>query len=214
MKGRVSKVNIAALQTISANTILASPMKVADLVKGAKERGYSAVALTDVNVTFGLADFYQEALKAGIKPLLGLQGRFKGIELEEAEYDLVFLAQSQNGYQSLMRLSSFLNIASGDLTGPAPSLADLPELSDLTVIVPAGPTSELRQLNQLGNSGEDYVKKLLDFLPKGLSLYLGVYPAESAAAYDAYFKKLAESIGLPITVVEDVRYLNPGDQFL
>ena len=57
MKGRASKVNIATLQTISANTILASPMKAADLVKGAKERGYSAVALTDINVTFGLADF-------------------------------------------------------------------------------------------------------------------------------------------------------------
>ena len=160
--------NIAALQTISANTILASPMKTADLVQGAKERGYSAVALTDINVTFGLADFYQEAVKSGIKPLLGLQGRFKGVELEEAEYDLVFLAQSQKGYQSLMRLSSFLNIASGDLAGPAPSLADLPELSDLTVIVPAGLTSELCQLNKLRNSGEEYVKKLQAFLPKGL----------------------------------------------
>lgn len=206
--------NIAALQTISTNTILASPMKTADLVKGAKERGYSAVALTDINVTFGLADFYQEAVKAGIKPLLGLQGRFKGIELEEAEYDLVFLAQSQKGYQSLMRLSSFLNIASGDLAGSSPSLADLPELSDLTVIVPAGPTSELRQLNKLRSSGEEYVKKLQSFLPKGLPLYLGVYPAESAAAYDAYVKKLAEISVLPVTVVEDVRYLDPGDQFL
>ena len=155
--------NIAALQTISANTILASPMKTADLVQGAKERGYSAVALTDINVTFGLADFYQEAVKAGIKPLLGLQGRFKGIELEEAEYDLVFSAQSQKGYKSLMRLSSFLNIASGDLAGPAPSLADLPELSDLTVIVPAGLTSELRQLNKLRNSGEEYVKNAPGF---------------------------------------------------
>lgn len=49
--------NIAALQTISGQYHSGQPMKTADLVQGAKERGYSAVALTDINVTFGLADF-------------------------------------------------------------------------------------------------------------------------------------------------------------
>lgn len=90
--------------------------------------------------------------------------------MEEAEYDLVFLAQSQR-LPVLDAPIQLLNIASGDLAGPAPSLSDLPELSDLTVIVPAGLTSELLQLNKLRNSGEEYVKKLQAFLPKGLPAY-------------------------------------------
>ncbi len=67
-------VNAAVLQAISANTILASPLKVKDLVLGAKERGYGAVALTDVNVTFGLADFYLTAKKLASSPYWASRG--------------------------------------------------------------------------------------------------------------------------------------------
>ncbi|WP_201330018.1 DNA polymerase III subunit alpha, partial [Lactobacillus nasalidis] len=45
-------------------------------------------------------------------------------------------------------------------------------------------------------------------------LYLGVYPAEAAREYDGFVSALAKQAALPLAAVEDVRYLNPGDQFL
>lgn len=209
-------VKAAVLQAISANTILASPLKVKDLVLGAKERGYGAVALTDVNVTFGLADFYLTAKKEGIKPLLGIQGRYLGSG--DQAFDLIFLAKSQRGYQSLMRLSSCLNLASGDLKGEnLPSLISLPkDLPDLTAIVPAGPTSELRYLYDMGQEsvGQTFLTALTQQAKtSGWDLCLGLYPAESAAFYNQFVQKLAKEYSLKTVITEDVRYLNPEDQF-
>ena len=89
---------IAALETMSANTILSSPVKPRDLVQAAKKRGYEAVALTDVDFSFGLPEFYQAAKEAGIKPILGLSARLSGLVDDQRRYDLVFLAKNQAGY--------------------------------------------------------------------------------------------------------------------
>ena len=49
---------VATLQNLSSFTLLDSPTKVPDLIETAKKRGYQAVGLADVNVTYGLVNFY------------------------------------------------------------------------------------------------------------------------------------------------------------
>ena len=61
------------LQVKSSFSLLRSPIRINQLVTTAKERGYSAIALTDKNVLYGAIDFYNAAKKAGIKPVIGLQ---------------------------------------------------------------------------------------------------------------------------------------------
>ena len=56
------------LQVKSSFSLLRSPIRINELVTTAKERGYSAIALTDKNVLYGAIDFYNAAKKAGIKP--------------------------------------------------------------------------------------------------------------------------------------------------
>jgi DNA polymerase III, alpha subunit len=60
------------LQVISCYSLLQSPLKISDLVKKASEMGYQALALTDINVMYGVLDFYKACQKYHIKPLLGL----------------------------------------------------------------------------------------------------------------------------------------------
>ena len=88
----VTIMQIAALQNLSSFTLLDSPTKVADLVKTAKEKGYSAVGLADINVTYGLVNFYEIAKKEGIKPLLGMQIRLNGLIDSTQKYDLLVFA--------------------------------------------------------------------------------------------------------------------------
>ena len=61
------------LEVISTNTLMKSTLTVEDLVIHAKKRGYEALALTDENVLFGAVEFYELALKHGIKPIIGLK---------------------------------------------------------------------------------------------------------------------------------------------
>ncbi len=80
----------------------------------AAEMGMPALGLTDHGNLFGMVEFYQEAKKAGIKPLLGCEfyvapgSRFDkdAHGISEAAYHLVVLAKNHAGYKNLLKLAS------------------------------------------------------------------------------------------------------------
>src|SRR5271168_3506003 len=84
------------------------------LVSRAKELGMSALALTDHGNLHGALDFYQQAKKAGLNPILGYEAyiapdsRFKkdAGALKEASYHLTLLARNRTGFRNLIKLAS------------------------------------------------------------------------------------------------------------
>lgn len=65
MEGELN-MKYAALQNLSSFTLLDSPIKIKDLLTTAKELGYEAVGLTDINVTYGLVNFLKWPKKLGL----------------------------------------------------------------------------------------------------------------------------------------------------
>jgi len=84
------------------------------LINKAVELKMPAVAVTDHGNVFSALDFYQKALKAGIKPILGCEiyvapgSRFDKTapagQNEEASYHLILLARNRQGYKNLVKL--------------------------------------------------------------------------------------------------------------
>lgn len=205
---------LAALQNLSSFTLLDSPTKIVDLLKTAKEKGYQAVGLTDVNVTYGLVNFYELAKRAGIKPLLGMQVRLNGLIDSTQKYDLIVFAKSNAGYHNLLRLSSAINLLTDN--GQNDKILTLTELTkyldDLLVIVPANTRSELLNLFETNQQlGSDYIRDLKKLTSE---LYLGVYASNSSESYVDYVHALAKQFELPLVATEDCEYLRPRDQFL
>lgn len=99
------------LHTYSSYSLLNSTAKITDLVWRAKEKGFSALALTDYNVMYGTIAFYKECIKAKIKPIIGLTVEVQGCLNEERSYPLVLLAKNQNGYGNLLKISSAKQIS-------------------------------------------------------------------------------------------------------
>lgn len=210
----VTIMQIAALQNLSSFTLLDSPTKVADLIKTAKEKGYSAVGLADINVTYGLVNFYEIAKKEEIKPLLGMQIRLNGLIDSTQKYDLLVFAKTNAGYHNLLRLSSAINLLTEN--GQNDKILTLKELTkyleDLLVIIPANTRSELVYLFETNQQlGSDYLRDLKKIVP---DFYLGVYAAKNAQDYLDYVRSLSKQFDLPLVAVEDSEYLRPRDQFL
>lgn len=89
-------------------SVLDGASNIKKLVAHVKDLGQTAVAITDHGAMFGVLDFYNEATKAGIKPLIGMEGYFVP-DLSVKERDLnhiLLLAQDYNGYTNLMKLST------------------------------------------------------------------------------------------------------------
>ncbi|MEI6117739.1 MAG: PHP domain-containing protein [bacterium] len=73
----------------------------------------SAIAITDYNGMYGMVKFYQIAKDEGIKPIIGVEIGFVmdiNSHIQEQQIgNIVIIAKSKEGYQSLMELTSFAN---------------------------------------------------------------------------------------------------------
>ncbi|MHC4912772.1 MAG: PHP domain-containing protein, partial [Planctomycetota bacterium] len=73
------------------------------LVQTAKDYGYDAVALADVNSMYGVVDFSNAAKKANIKPIIG-------VEVLSDTQRAVLLAEDRTGYKNLCRITTAVNL--------------------------------------------------------------------------------------------------------
>ena len=95
-------------------SLLDGSSRISEVISQAKELGMPAVAITDHGCMYGVVEFYQQAVKQGVQPIIGCEVYVApGSRTEkkaggdgEAYYHLVLLAQNATGYQNLMALVS------------------------------------------------------------------------------------------------------------
>lgn len=203
---RVGSAVFGALQVISSFSLLQSTIKIPQLVNEAKKRGYTALALTDINVMYGAIDFYHECLAADIKPIIGLT-----LELGP-EDSLLLLAKNEQGYRNLMRISTrkMLALSKGDETF---KLDNKQELRDLAVIVPPQKSYVVAAVsNGRLASAKKYLERLSEVVGSAKNVFVGTDLEMEHALY-ATLNKLAENVQLATIAVEPVNYLNQNDFF-
>src|SRR5258708_147132 len=74
------------------------------LVTAVAAAGMPAVAVTDQSTLFAMVKFYREALKAGVKPLIGVDLLVREEGERQPPTRLTLLCQSQAGYRNLTHL--------------------------------------------------------------------------------------------------------------
>ena len=81
------------------------------LIGFGKKHNFKALAITDHGNIFGAVKFFQQAQKAGIKPILGIESYFtQDAQVKNADnkyYHLILLVQNEQGYKNLCKLISF-----------------------------------------------------------------------------------------------------------
>ena len=93
-------------------SLLDGACRIAPLVKRAAELKFPAMAMTDHGNLFGAVEFYESCMKAGIKPIIGVEAylapnsRFdkSGTGIRDTNSHVVLLAKDEAGYANLMRL--------------------------------------------------------------------------------------------------------------
>ena len=105
------------LHTHTAYSLLDGACRIEKLVEEAKKHNQSALAITDHGVMYGVVDFYKEAKKQGIKPIIGCEMYIAERTLYEKEYSydlkrfhVILLAKNNVGYQNLVKLVSISHV--------------------------------------------------------------------------------------------------------
>ncbi len=81
-------------------------VRIEELVESVAAENGSAVALTDQCNLFAVVKFYQAAIAAGIKPIIGVDVWIANEHDEHHPYRLLLLCQNETGYRNLMALVS------------------------------------------------------------------------------------------------------------
>src|SRR6266478_2995609 len=100
-------------------SLLDGSIRMKELMKKASEFKMPAVAMTDHGNLFGAIEFYQEAQRAGVKPIIGCEvyvapGSHKDrpASRRDAAYHFTLLAENETGYRNLVKL-----VTAGHLDG-------------------------------------------------------------------------------------------------
>ncbi len=96
-------------------SLLDGACRIDDLVHAAKRLQMPALAITDHGNMFGAVHFYKETIKAGLRPIIGMEAYIAPKSRHDksgskggsdASFHLILLSRNQAGYKNLMKLSS------------------------------------------------------------------------------------------------------------
>ncbi|MCY4073684.1 MAG: DNA polymerase III subunit alpha [Chloroflexi bacterium] len=94
-------------------SLLDGQSRIKDLVKRARQLEMPALGITDHGVMFGVMDFYNACVDAGIKPVVGMEAylatrsmRDRDPRLDRSPYHMLLLAKDMTGYQNLLKMAS------------------------------------------------------------------------------------------------------------
>jgi DNA polymerase-3 subunit alpha len=94
-------------------SLLDGACRINELINKAKELKMTSLAITDHGAMYGVVEFFKQAKKAGIKPILGFEAYIsprrmtdKEPQKDKGQYHLVLLAENYEGWKNIIKLCS------------------------------------------------------------------------------------------------------------
>ena len=208
--------SFAHLHTHSEFSLLDGLSRIPDLVARARELEHPAIAVTDHGNLYGAIQFYQEATKQGVKPIIGLEAymapgsRFDRNPAERSPYHLTLLATSATGYRNLVKLSTASHLE-GFYYRPRIDRGLLEQYSEGLIALSACPSGEV--MGALGEGRDDDALAAAawfkDVFPGRYYIELQEHGQEQFSRLNPGLVNLARRLDLPLVVTNDSHYTRP-----
>lgn len=190
------------------------------LFDAVKSKGQNSVAITDHGVMYGTVLFYKEALKHGIKPIIGCEvyvaprSRFQKEKILDGEYShLILLCENNEGYSNLIKLVS-LGFTEGFYSKPRVDEEILRKYSKGLIALSACLAGELpkRLVKNDIDGANKVIEKYIDIFGKdNYFLELQDHGIEEQKKINPLLISLAEKYGLGLVATNDVHYVEKQD---
>jgi len=196
-------------------SLVDSVVRVPELMDAAAAASMPAIALTDEHNLFAMVKFYREALKQGIKPLIGVDLAVAEPGERSTASRLTLLCMDDVGYRNLTRLVSRSYLEGQQRGAPLVDRSWITRDTTRGLIALSGGTAgDVGRSLASGRPGE--TERLLAFWLElfgpdryYLELTRVGRPDEEAAITATV--ALAELHGVPVVATNDVRFLTPSD---
>ncbi len=204
-------------------SLLDGTSKIGELLDRAKELGFTSLAITDHGVMYGAVEFYEEAQKRGIKPIIGCEvytapgSRHSRVYGVDSVYGhLVLLCKNYEGYKNLMTMVSLAH-TEGYYYKPRVDRELLSAYSDGIIALSGCLKGEVSAC-LISSDYEGAKRKALEYreiFGEG-NFYLEIqnHGIEEEDLVREGMKRLSRETGIPLIATNDIHYIKREDALL
>jgi len=188
-------------------------VRIDELVARAREAGMPAVAITDMSNMFATVKFYQEAERAGIKPIVGAELWVHATDDGPERSRMVLLCRNRDGFRSLSQLIT-RSYQEGQINGvPHVSRAWLEGSSASGLIALVGQYSDVGSLLSDGQLARAQARLAAwqEIFPSACYLEITRTGRAGEERYVDLALDLAGATDTPVVASNDVRFLAAED---
>ncbi len=203
-------------------SLLDGACRIKELIKRAKDLNMDSLAITDHGSMYGVVEFYKQAKKEGIKPILGFEAYVsprkmidKDPQKDKNQYHLVLLAENQEGWQNLIKLCS-IGFVDGYYYKPRIDHETLKQYNGGIIALSACLAGEV-QSYLLDNNYDEALKAALlykdIFGENNFYLEMQDHGMEEQKTVNKSLLKISKETGLKLVATNDVHYINKEDAY-
>jgi len=217
---RKKKANFVHLHVHTEYSLLDGANRIPELIKRVAELGMDSVAITDHGAMYGVVDFYKEAVRNNIKPILGCEvytakrtrfDRQPGIDSDYGH--LVLLAKDNEGYKNLIKIVS-IGFTEGFYYKPRIDTEVLRSYSKGLIALSACLSGDIPKaiLERDYDKARQKAIEFNEIFGEGnFYLELQVNGVEEQNFVNQNLVKLSKELGIPLVATNDAHYLKRED---
>jgi DNA polymerase-3 subunit alpha len=201
-------------------SLLDGAIRMKELMKKAAEFKMPAVAITDHGNLFGAIEFYQEATRAGVKPIIGCEAyvapgshKDRPGSRRDAAYHFTLLAKNETGYRNLVKLVTAAHL-DGFHYAPRIDKELLSAHSAGLIGLSGCLASEINSAIQ-GNNVEKAKQSAAEYRdilgPENFFVELHDHGMEAQRTCNRVLPQIARDLGLGLVAANDVHFLRRSD---
>ena len=212
----------AHLHVHTEYSLLDGSNKIKEYISRVKELGMNSAAITDHGVMYGVIDFYKEAHKRGVRPIIGCEiyvapeSRFdrEPSDDDDRYHHLVLLAENNIGYQNLMKIVS-LGFTEGFYYRPRVDKEVLRSYSEGLIALSACLGGEVQRCILRGKnlSAKEAALEYEEIFGKGnFFLELQDHGMQDQRLVNQVLLGISEETGIELVVTNDIHYTRAEDE--
>ncbi len=212
--------NFVHLHVHTEYSLLDGACRISELVAKAKKHKMPALAITDHGVMYGAIQFYKEAIRQGVKPIIGCemyvahQSRLdRSSQRKETPYHLILLAKNNEGYKNLINLVT-LSYLEGFYYKPRIDKEILREHSNGLIALSACLKGEIAQciLQKDIKKAKEVALDFLDIFGEG-NFYLELQKngISEQEIVNENLIEIGQELSIPLVATNDIHYINKED---
>ncbi|MBS1254136.1 MAG: DNA polymerase III subunit alpha [Anaerolineales bacterium] len=196
--------------------------KVEPLIARAKEMGMDSLAVTDHGAMYGVVEFYKQAQKHGIKPIVGCElyvaqrGRTQRVHKKDSKpYHLTALAKNEAGYRNLMKLATRAQLE-GFYYKPRVDRELLEEYSEGLIVFSGCPAAQIPRMIR-----QEQIKEAREmagwfqdvFGEENFYLELQEHDIDFLGKVNRELVAMSRDLDIPLVATNDVHYVRAEDSY-